>query len=91
MPLKLPIYHASEQCSKDSCLFRPLARKSCWGVLLKEMWTFSYGVIQPTTDSQGAVDELIFYDVCKPTLMRANCKHTRYINFKKCIVFTCAS
>ena len=41
--------------------------------------------------SQGAVDELIFYDVCKPTLMSANCKHTRYINFKKCIVITCAS
>ena len=27
----------------------PIARKLCWGVLLKEMWTFHYGAIQPTT------------------------------------------
>ena len=27
--------------------------------------------------SPGAVDELIFYGVCKPTFMRANYKHTR--------------
>ena len=23
-------------------VYRPVARKFCWGVLLKEMWTFSY-------------------------------------------------
>ena len=45
------------------------------------LWSYS------ANHSPGAVDELIFYGVCKPTFIRANCKHTRYINFKKHIVF----
>ena len=39
-----------------------------------------------TNHSPRAVDELIFYGVCKPAYMRANCKHTKYMNFKKYIV-----
>ena len=38
------------------------------------------------THNPGAVDELIIYGVCKPAYMRANCKHTKCMNFKKCIV-----
>ena len=36
--------------------------------------------------SPGAVDELMFSGVCKPTFIRA-----KYMNFKKYIVFTCPS
>ena len=43
--------------------YRPVARKFYWGVLLKEMWTFSY-CSHSANHSPGVVDELIFYGVC---------------------------
>ena len=42
---------------------RPVARKLCWGVLLKEIWTFSY-CSYSANHSSGAVDKLMFYGVC---------------------------
>ena len=41
----------------------PVARKFCWCVLLREMWTFPSAAIQPTTVQEQLVDELIFYGV----------------------------
>ena len=35
----------------------------------------------------GAVNELIFYGACKPAYMRANCKHTKYMNLKKSALY----
>ena len=39
------------------------SQKILLGVLLKEMWTFSY-CSHSTNHSPGAVDELIFYGAC---------------------------
>ena len=44
-------------------LYRPVARKFYWGVLLKEMWTFSY-CSHSANHSPGAVDELIIILWC---------------------------
>ena len=55
-----------------STLNRPVARKFCWGVLLKKMWAFSYCSLL-ANHSPGAVDELIFMVCGQPTFMRA-CK-----------------
>ena len=42
---------------------RSLARKFYWGVLLKEMWTFSY-CSNSANHSPGVIDELIYYGEC---------------------------
>ena len=47
-----------------------LLKELCKGVLLKELWTVSYRGLQPATVYAGAVGELKFFGMCKPTFMR---------------------